>query len=476
MRRLATILATVLAALVVAAVASSSSRGSGPPPYEVRAIFDDAAFAVPGEDVRVAGADVGSIQSLDVCTKAQCPASSPANKAAVTIKISNPEFAPFHANAHCAIRPQSLIGEKYVDCQPGTSSAPKLQKITNGPGKDSYLLPLANTNSPIDTDIVQGISQQPIRERFALILDELGTGLAARGSDLNAVIHRANPALGQTDKVLQILAHQNQVLARLATESDAVLAPLARVKAQLADFIRQSNTTSVASAARAADISRSFQLFPTFLRQLRPLVADLGKLADQGTPLMQSLAQSASAVSRQFQNLAPFARAARPALIELGNESQQSQPALLATIPLAQRLDRLGTQAVPTAKSLDTLTSSLDQTGAIEYLMSVLYYATTTTNAFDRIGHYARNEPQVDGCSTYSTVFDPNCTAKFGSALGAADARSGRSAAAGAAAAAAARVVRDAVTQVDTAATQQPANPSNKNMQGLLDYLIGSGK
>jgi ABC-type transporter Mla subunit MlaD len=476
MRRLATILATVLGALVVAAVASSSSRGSGPPPYEVRAIFDDAAFAVPGEDVRVAGADVGSIQSLDVCTKSQCPPSSPANKAAVTIKINNPEFAPFYANAHCAIRPQSLIGEKYVDCQPGTSSAPKLQKITGGSGKDSYLLPLANTSSPVDTDIVQGISQQPIRERFALILDELGTGLAARGSDLNDVIHRANPALGQTDKVLKILAQQNRVLARLASESDAVLAPLARVKGQLADFIRQSNTTSVASAARASDIARSFHLFPTFLRQLRPLVADLGKLADQGTPVMQSLAQSASAVSRQFQNLAPFARAARPALIELGNESQQSQPALLATIPLAQRLDRLGTQAEPTAKSLDTLTSSLDQTGAIEYLMSLLYFGTTSTNAFDSIGHYARNEPQVDGCSTYSTTFDPNCTAKFGSAFGATDAGSGRAGAAptARAASAAARVVRDAITQVDNAATQQPANPSNKNLQGLLDYLLGS--
>ena len=144
------------------------------------------------------------------------------------------------------------------------------------------------------------------------------------------------------------------MLARLATESDAVLAPLAKDKRQLSDFVVQANTTSVASAARAADISRSFQLFPSFLRQLRPLVADLGKLADQGTPLMASLAQSAASVSRQFENLAPFAKAARPALIELGNESQQSQPALLATIPLARQLDSLGTQAVPTSTNRST--------------------------------------------------------------------------------------------------------------------------
>ena len=342
MRRVATILVTFLVAVVATAVVSSSSSGSGSP-YEVRGIFDDAAFAVPGEDVRIAGAPVGSIKSLDV---------TPQKKAAVTIEIDNASFTPFYANARCAIRPQSLIGEKYVDCQPGSSSSPALPKITSGPGAGTYLLPLSNTSSPVDSDILQDISQQPIRERFAFILDELGTGLAALGSDLNAVVHRANPALGQTDKVLQILARQNRVLARLATESDAVLAPLALAKRQLADFVVQANTTSVASAARAADISRTFQLFPSFLRQLRPLVTDLGQLADQGTPLMASLAQSAAAVSRQFENLAPFAKAARPALIELGNESQQSQPALVATIPLAQRLLRLGQQAKGLAGAL----------------------------------------------------------------------------------------------------------------------------
>ncbi|MBV8956757.1 MAG: MCE family protein [Solirubrobacterales bacterium] len=470
MRRVATIIATLLLTVAVIAVASGSSRGSGPPPYEVRAIFDDASFAVPGEDVRVAGASVGSIQSLDVCTKAGCPQSSPQNKAAVTIKISNPEFAPFYANARCAIRPQSLIGEKYVDCQPGSSSAPKLQKIASGSGKDTYLLPLANTSSPIDTDIVQDISQQPIRERFALILNELGTGLAARGSDLNDVIHRANPALGQTDQVLQILARQNRVLARLASESDAVLAPLARAKRQLADFVVQANTTSVASAARAADISRSFQLFPSFLRQLRPLVRDLGQLADQGSPLMATLAQSAGAVSRQFQTLAPFARAARPALIDLGNSSQRSQPALLASIPLAQRLQRLGTQAEPTAKSLDSLTSSLDQTGAIEYLMSLLYYGVSSTNGFDRLGHFIRNEPQTGACTSYQTTPGSGCSANFGAQAAAAAAGSTRPSAS----AAASRVARDVVAPSGQVSKPQSERPSTKNLRGLLDYLVGS--
>jgi hypothetical protein len=265
---------------------------------------------------------------------------------------------------------------------------------------------------------------------------------------------------------VQILAHENRVLARLATESDAVLAPLARAKNQLSDFILQANTTSVASAARATDISNSFRLFPSFLRQLRPLVIDLGKLADQGTPLMTSLAQSAAAVSRQFENLAPFARAARPALIDLGNKSAQSQPALLATIPLARQLDALGTQAKPTSKSLDRLTASLDQTGAIEYLMSLLYYGVGATNTFDSLGHFARTEPQVGSCASYQTTPGPGCSANFAGAVAAPDLP-------GVAPATRARVA--GVVKAATAPSRVK-RPATDTVKGLLGYLIGSGR
>src|SRR6202035_1648628 len=160
-----------------------------------------------------------------------------------------------------------------------------LTYIKRGAGAGDYYLPVTQTHSPVDFDIVQNISQDSQRQQLSLILNELGTGLAARGSDLNAVIRRADPALGSTDKVLKILAAQNRQLAQLATDSNTVLKPLAQFKKQLAGFVVHANTTSVASATRAADEARSFHLLPGFLRQLRPLMADLGSLADQGTPL-----------------------------------------------------------------------------------------------------------------------------------------------------------------------------------------------
>ncbi|MGB0098164.1 MAG: MlaD family protein [Solirubrobacteraceae bacterium] len=411
MRRLALILLMVIAAGGAVVIGTSSSKGAGGP-YTVRAIFDNAAYAVQGEDVRIAGAPVGTITSLDVTAS---------NKAAVSLGIDNSSFSPFRANAHCTIRPQSLIGEKYVDCNPGTSAAPPLEQIKSGPGAGSYLLPVTQTSSAIDSDIVQNIYQQPVREALAVIIDEFGTGLAARGSDLNAVIHRANPALGYTDKVLQILARQNRTLAQLAVDSDAVLAPLARERRAIAGFVVGANATSVASAARAAEIERTFQLFPSFLRQLRPLMADLGGLATQGTPLMHQLARSASDLNREFANLTPFATAARSALIKLGSAAAQSQPALVATEPLAHRLLKLGNATAPSAVLLDRLTASLQSTGAIKQLMGVLFNATEAGNGFDSLGHYVRDELLVSDCTGYATSPVPGCSANFDQSFAAAD-------------------------------------------------------
>src|ERR1700733_3616960 len=127
MRRLAVIALVVIVAASVATIATGS--GGGGDPYSVRAIFDDASFAVQGEQVRIAGAPVGSIASLGVTKN---------NQAAVTLEIDDSRFTPFHANATCAIRPQSLIGEMYVDCTPGTAATPTLQRIRRGPGAGAY--------------------------------------------------------------------------------------------------------------------------------------------------------------------------------------------------------------------------------------------------------------------------------------------------------------------------------------------------
>jgi virulence factor Mce-like protein len=397
MKRLAAIAAVLVAAIAIGIVATTRAQSSSGS-YTVRAIFDDASYAAAGENVRIAGANVGSIQSLGVNSR---------NRAAVTISIDNADFIPFYSNATCTIRPQSLIGEEYVNCSPGTSNHPALATLQTGPGKGQHFLPVTRTSSPVNTDILQNISQMPVRQALGVVIDELGTGLATRGSDLNAVIRRANPALGETDKVFKILASQNHQLAKLADDSQTVLAPLAKERNQISGFIRSANTTSVAVAARAHAESQTFHLFPTFLSQLRPLLADLGVLADQSTPVLQQLGKTAAPLGAEFGELKPFATEARSSLIALGHTAQQSEAPLVSSLPVVRQLEAVGVNAKPSAANLEKLLSSLNTTGGYEQLMSLLYNATSAVNGFNADGHYVRAQP----LSSSTTNYSPSCAA-----------------------------------------------------------------
>jgi len=119
MRRLLATLAIVVACTGLVLAGTGSSGGGT---YDVRGIFDNGGFIVPGEDVRVAGANVGSVESVDVTGKTETASLQGGRrpipgKAVVVMKITDPGFQDFRRDASCLIRPQSLIGEKYVDCQ-----------------------------------------------------------------------------------------------------------------------------------------------------------------------------------------------------------------------------------------------------------------------------------------------------------------------------------------------------------------------
>jgi phospholipid/cholesterol/gamma-HCH transport system substrate-binding protein len=372
--------------------------------YFVRAMFDNASTLVPGEDVKVAGVPVGVISDLDVTAD---------KKAAVTLRIDDEGFIPWKTDAKCKIGSQGLIGEKFVDCQPGSSSAKALARIDEGDGKGERLLPIERTSSPVDLDLLNDIMRLPYRQRFAILLSEFGTGLAGRGGELNEVIHRANPALRETDEVLKILADQNHVLARLARDSDRVLEPLARERESFADFVVQANETGEASAERRGDLARSIRLLPGFLRELRPLMADLEDFTDQGTPLLTDLNAAAPALGRLIEAQGTLADASRESFPSLGDALERGRPALIEARPLIRDLGRLGEEAAPVAVNLDELTKSLEDSDALKRLNDVFYSGALVLNGFDGLGHYLRTALLTNVCSTYAVTFSSGCAATF---------------------------------------------------------------
>lgn len=395
---------------VVLGLAMSAGGSNGE--YRVRAIFDDAGNVISGEVVKIDGVKVGTVGSVTP---------TPQAKAAVVLDISMEGFKDFRADATCEVRPQALIGEKYIDCLPtqprveGTPLPPPLQKIPNGQeGAGEWLLPVQRTSSPVDVDLLGDISRLPERERLTIILNELGAGLAGRGSDLHEVIRRANPALREFDKVLAILAGENKILAKLAVDSDRALIPFARVRKQVADFLVQSNKVSQATAAHRGALEQNLKNFPPFLRELGPAMERLQRFAEQTAPTFTDLNKAAPGINEAFTHLPAFSASTEKFLISTGQTAKQSGPALTATKPLLKQLAALGTAAKPFTSNLSTLFTSLKETGGLERIMDFIFLGAGASNGYDALGHFLRTEGVGSICIKEVSEQTPGCNRHVG--------------------------------------------------------------
>jgi ABC-type transporter Mla subunit MlaD len=422
MRRIIVIAA--LLATVTLAVFGQAASGDGDE-YEVRAIFDNGGFLVPGEEVRVAGATVGSVSSVEVTLpgeRVHRDGSPDPGRAVVVMKIDDAGFQDFRQDASCLIRPQSLLGEKFVDCQPTLPRAPgseppaALEEIPDGePGAGQRFLPLENNGKAVDIDLINNIMREPYAERFRLIFNDLGAGFAARGDELDAIIRRADPALRQTNLVLAELARQNQALSRLARDGDTVLAPWARERRATAGFINNAQVAAEATAERSRDLEAGFQRFPEALRQLRLTMAKLRAFSDQATPVFAEFRDGGPAIARATRALGPFADATEPSLTSLGTAAEQSRQPLLDSVPTLRDARELTQSAAPGARRLTDVLANLRKTGFHDYFMKLLFNTTAAINGYDQYGHFLRAWLIPNQACTYlAPVENLSCNAHWG--------------------------------------------------------------
>ncbi len=403
----------VLAGVILLATAAGGSSGG----YEVRAIFDDAANIVPSEDVKIDGVKVGTVGAVTP---------TPTGKAAVVLNIENPGFQDFRADASCTIEPQALIGEKFVNCLPtqprpeGTPLPPPLHRVPAGlEGAGQWYLPVTNTSSPVNVDLLNDINHLPENQRLTIIINELGAGLAGRGSDLNAVLHRSNPALHELEKVFGMLASENKVLGDLAVEGDRALVPIARDRRQFAEFFAQGNTVATATARHRGELAENLHEFPVFFRKLGPYLEQLEKLAAQATPTFTDLGVAAPGINRTFENLGPYSTSSTQFFQSLGKTSKETGPALVATQPFLTKLETLGGAVKPFASNFAALLTSIRSTGGLERLLDFIFLGTNSANGYNSLGHFLRTVVVGKLCSAYKVHSQSGCEANFISSSGA---------------------------------------------------------
>jgi ABC-type transporter Mla subunit MlaD len=409
---------------IVAAVALL--RGDDDDAYVVRAIFDNGGFMVKGEEVRVGGATVGVIESVGVTQPDEVtnyekgkPVTVP-GKAVIVMKIEDEGFQDFRSDASCYIRPQSLIGEKFIDCRPtlprapGTEPPPLLREIPGGePGAGQYLLPLGNSSASVDPDLINNINSLPYAQRFRLIFSELGASLAGRGEDLEEVVKRSNPILRDVNRLFGILAEQREQLAQLTADSDEILEPFARERASVAGFFSNAGAAAEASAEEGEALEASLQKLPTFLRELRDTMGALEGFSDAATPVFASFGQASPAFTEFTRALTPFSAASTVSLKSLGVNGAVAGPRLRAADPVVSKATELAVSGARPTTNLAKFLVSTNKTGGFDELVDLIYNSAASTNEFDQYGHFGRTLATLTNCIDYVAAPTSGCSANF---------------------------------------------------------------
>ncbi len=401
MRRLVTALAVgviVVGALVLTGASNDTASGTR---YKV--VFDNVFGLVEGGDVKVGGVKAGVLKGFELTD-------SEPHKVAVEIEITKPGFASFRSDASCTVRQQSLIGEYFVDCQPGQASKHL---------EDHATIPVSRTASTIPPDLINNVMRRPYRERFRLILTELGVGLAGRPQDLNEVIRRAHPALREVQETLKILADQNRELAAFITDADRVSEAVSPNRFDVARWAQEASETASIQASRAAELGRQYNRLPVFLGELEPTLAQLDRTAARQIPFLEAARVAAPSLKTFLEELGPFSEASRRAVRGLGPAAREGRAALTGARGEIRQLRTLAKGAPRLAKPLRQLLQTLDDRGrsieddpaarpvappapdktayksgqgytGMESLLNYVYNQTLAINGFDQVGHVLR--------------------------------------------------------------------------------------
>jgi virulence factor Mce-like protein len=413
---IAVAIAVVGAALALGATGDSDPKGTT---YEI--VFDNAFGLTEGGDFKIAGVRAGSTSAFEVVGKER-------PLALVQAEVTQPGFTDLREDARCEIRPQSLIGEYFVDCQPGTSD----RKLPDG-GR----IPVEQTSSTIPIDLVNSIMRRPYRERLRLIVGELGAGLAGRPEDLSEALRRAHPGLRETSETLEILGRQTATIEEFIADADRVIGELEARKGDVTRFVRDAGRTAEIAATRRGELAATFQRLPAFLTELEPYMGRLGELTNAQTPLLRDLQAGSDELDTLLTRLQPFAEAGVPAFEALGDASVVGRRAVRASEEEIRELRRLARDAPGLAKPLRQLLQSIDDRAravepdpraaatdppagdkthisgggggftGMEAIWNYFYWQALTTNPLDDVGHVLRLSVVVNECTPYTTNPSP---------------------------------------------------------------------
>jgi phospholipid/cholesterol/gamma-HCH transport system substrate-binding protein len=333
--------AAALAALVIAIALTATvvlrARGH----YTMHAVFEDAGQLVKGDRVSVGGLTIGSVTSI---------ALDDANRAVVTMEVTDGAFSPLHDGTIATIRSpsQSTQASRFVSLQPGPNS--------NAGLPDGATIGAENTRGIVDLDELFNTLDYQTRASLQGIVhgmaDQFGSGQA---QNANQALAALNPALSQTQKLTGELVRDQAAFERFIVESASVVSAIAPRDANLQHGITSAAALTTKLAEQDTTIGDLLDRAPGVLSQASRTLTNVGTALEASRPTLRAARPVAPRLAAVLRLVAPTARRARPAVADLAALLPDVQTALRG-LP---RLQQVG------GKAFDDTAGTLKQAGPI---------------------------------------------------------------------------------------------------------------
>jgi phospholipid/cholesterol/gamma-HCH transport system substrate-binding protein len=381
------ILLGVIGAVLAIVVLTHPFTTSG---YRVDAIFDTADGISSGMNVEVAGVPEGSVVGV---------ALTQSMKARLQLQLDK-RFAPFHTDARCQILPEGIISENYVECDPGSPSAPVLAATSGG----RPTVPLTHDTEPVSLQQFIDIFSLPVADRLHLMLNELGIATAGRGEDINQILERANPSISQANRVLATIDAQRGQLEHAVSQTNQVISQLASGKQSVRRFVDEAATTAAVTAQHRGPLSDAINRLPAFLSEAGRTSDTLHQLSGGAVPLLNALRGDGPALTELTSTVPSFTATATPAVKELSALSDTGRSALVAARPAVNALHTFTSRAPTAVTLLDRFLTNVQSRGGIEYAYELFYALATAPAPFDGISHVITLNAIVTPCLATPTA------------------------------------------------------------------------
>jgi phospholipid/cholesterol/gamma-HCH transport system substrate-binding protein len=305
-----------------------------------------------GTEVRVRGQRVGQVHHVSF-------------ENGPRVKVQLPGGFDVYRDATARIRSRSLLGQKYVQIDPGTPAAGELGDGVLGPDRTTTVVDIAELVDTFDDET---------RRALHTALIEVGTGAAGRGPDLNDLLAASPDLLADLNLTGRTLtAEETRLVAFLAT-AERLSGRFNGRERELEALIHQMGDTLLAVATDdGRPLAEVVKKLPSTLDALTPALSDLGAAAAALGPALGDLGPSAAALGAVTPDFRAALRESVPVLGKVPPVSGLASPALFALTetfndarPLAPALGKTFEEAAaqlaifaPYAPELDLLLDGL---------------------------------------------------------------------------------------------------------------------